>query len=268
MFSNAGAAHQWISSITTTGAVTLSQPAAADITGLGYFATGTDAANLTGTINNARLSAIPNSALANSSITISGHVVALGGSLALASGDVSGLGTFATQNYATPPAIGGTTPAAGAFTTLSASSGLAGVATASNAAAGCVGEYISSTVAAGSATPLTNGTPLNITSISLTAGDWDVSGVVGFSYGATTNVADEYANISATSGDVGYGSTTANIRAYSPSGVVPGGLNASLPITPVRFSIASTTTIFLVTEVNFSTSTAAAFGTIRARRMR
>jgi hypothetical protein len=33
---------------------------------------------------------------------------------------VSGLGTFATQNYATPPAIGGTTPAAGTFTTLSA----------------------------------------------------------------------------------------------------------------------------------------------------
>lgn len=33
-------------------------------------------------------------------------------------------GTFATQNYASPPPIGGTTPAAGAFTTLSASSTL------------------------------------------------------------------------------------------------------------------------------------------------
>jgi hypothetical protein len=33
-------------------------------------------------------------------------------------------GTFATQNYATPPAIGGTTPAAGAFTTLSATGNL------------------------------------------------------------------------------------------------------------------------------------------------
>ena len=33
-------------------------------------------------------------------------------------------GTFATQNYATPPAIGGTTPAAGAFTTLAASGNL------------------------------------------------------------------------------------------------------------------------------------------------
>jgi len=33
-------------------------------------------------------------------------------------------GTFATQNYASPPAIGGTTPAAGAFTTLGASGNL------------------------------------------------------------------------------------------------------------------------------------------------
>lgn len=34
--------------------------------------------------------------------------------------DIAGLGTFATQNFATPPAIGGTTPNTGAFTTLSA----------------------------------------------------------------------------------------------------------------------------------------------------
>lgn len=35
-----------------------------------------------------------------------------------------GLGTFATQDYATPPAIGGTTPAAGSFTTLGATGNL------------------------------------------------------------------------------------------------------------------------------------------------
>ena len=39
---------------------------------------------------------------------------------------VIGLGTFATANAATPPAIGGTTPAAGAFSTLSASSTVSG----------------------------------------------------------------------------------------------------------------------------------------------
>jgi hypothetical protein len=46
--------------------------------------------------------------------------------LAIANTDVSGLGTFATANSATPPAIGGTTPAAGAFSTLSASSTVSG----------------------------------------------------------------------------------------------------------------------------------------------
>jgi hypothetical protein len=46
--------------------------------------------------------------------------------LAIANTDVSGLGTFATANAATPPGIGGTTPAAGAFTTLSASSTVSG----------------------------------------------------------------------------------------------------------------------------------------------
>ncbi len=35
-------------------------------------------------------------------------------------------GTFATQNYATPPSIGGTTPNAGAFTTLAASGTVSG----------------------------------------------------------------------------------------------------------------------------------------------
>lgn len=46
--------------------------------------------------------------------------------LSLPQSQVTGLGTFATQNYATPPAIGGTTPAAGSFTTLSASSAVSG----------------------------------------------------------------------------------------------------------------------------------------------
>jgi hypothetical protein len=44
----------------------------------------------------------------------------------LPNASVIGLGTFATQNYATPPAIGGTTPAAGTFTTLTGTSGVIG----------------------------------------------------------------------------------------------------------------------------------------------
>lgn len=45
--------------------------------------------------------AITNAKLANNSVTISSHVLALGGTLALASGDISGLGTAAVKNVGT-----------------------------------------------------------------------------------------------------------------------------------------------------------------------
>lgn len=54
-----------------------------------------------------------------------GRLTAAGSVLiSISSAQVSGLGTFATANAAAPPAIGGTTPAAGAFTSLSASTEL------------------------------------------------------------------------------------------------------------------------------------------------
>ena len=75
---------------------------AGDVSGLAAVATSGSATDLTtGTLPNARLSAVPNSALANSSVTISGHSVALGGSVALVAGDVSGLAAVATSGSAT-----------------------------------------------------------------------------------------------------------------------------------------------------------------------
>jgi hypothetical protein len=60
----------------------------------------TNASNLaSGTLPNARLSAVPNTALANSSITIAGHAVSLGGSQTLTTSDVGILtGTSSAQN--------------------------------------------------------------------------------------------------------------------------------------------------------------------------
>lgn len=62
---------------------------------------------------------------ANVTATSNGTLTTLS-ALSLPSGQMTGLGTFATQNYASPPAIGGTTPAAGAFSTLSASGAVSG----------------------------------------------------------------------------------------------------------------------------------------------
>lgn len=62
-----------------------------------------DAAGLTsGLLPNARLSAVPNASLANSSVTISGHSLALGGSLNLAIADISGLANVALGPSSAP----------------------------------------------------------------------------------------------------------------------------------------------------------------------
>lgn len=65
----------------------------------------------------------------NSSTTILGET--MGGDCTLATATITctktngtAFGTFATQSYATPPAIGGTTPAAGTFSTLAATGAL------------------------------------------------------------------------------------------------------------------------------------------------
>lgn len=71
--------------IADTGAVTVLKT---NGIAFGYYATGTDAANLTGTLNNARLSAVPNSALANSSVTLNTHSLSLGGTLTLSTTDI------------------------------------------------------------------------------------------------------------------------------------------------------------------------------------
>ena len=142
--------------------------------------------------------------------------------------------------------------------------GIAGTATNDNADAGIVGEYVSSTVAA-SGVGLTDATFANITTISLTAGDWDVSGVVGVTTGAGTTIA--YINYgvsttSATNGALGQmGSLTTNATIAATTDFVT-------PVPTTRLSLASTTTVYLVTRVSFAVSTANAYGVIRARRVR
>jgi hypothetical protein len=163
-------------------------------------------------------------------------------------------------------------PATSAFQTLTvlglltASGGILGTTTNDNAAAGNVGEYISSTVLNPAAVPLTTGIQTNITSISLTAGDWDVWGnvglvqpsdtIIGFAYVATNSVS---ATLPTPPGNGG--STT-----YTPGSTLAG--TALIPAGVARFSLAVTTTIYLVTEVNFTVDTCSAYGFIGARRVR
>lgn len=173
----------------------------------------------------------------------------------------------ANLNFATPPAIGGTTPAAGAFTTLSATgaitpsqtAGIVGTNTNNNANAGSVGEYAEAT--AGS-TAITSATATNVTSISLTAGDWDVTGVLHVTAGTGDT-------ITAVIGGVNTTSATLNTpRVTQIFGSVTAGNSVAASPMVTRVSIASTTTVYLVGYVVHSGGTANTQGVIRARRVR
>lgn len=142
-----------------------------------------------------------------------------------------------------------------------------GIAIAQDAQAGNVGEYIASVIASGSAVSLSNGTPANMTSISLTPGDWDVCAQFTFALAVTTVVM-------LFAGSVSLGSATldaTNGRLFEvifPSGFTPGGGDMAFNVQPVRFSLNAATTIYATVQANFSTSTCSVFGLLRARRVR
>lgn len=141
-----------------------------------------------------------------------------------------------------------------------------GVTTNSNAAAGSVGEFISSTVASGSAVALTSGANINVTSISLTPGDWDVQGNVGFVPAGTTTTSAIGGAISTTSAAV---PTPPSSGGYSFLSLAsPAGASNLLPVGRTRLSLAVTTTVYLVAQSTFAVSTSGAYGFIGARRVR
>jgi hypothetical protein len=143
---------------------------------------------------------------------------------------------------------------------------LLGTNTNDSATAGNIGEFVSSTVLQASASALTTSIPLNITSISLTAGDWDISGAFYVIPAGTTTVSSLTGSISSTS-------ATQNLvpGMYVQSiftSVTPGVNPIGYTIAGTRVSLSTTTTFFLVGQSNFATSTNAGFGIIQARRVR
>jgi hypothetical protein len=169
-------------------------------------------------------------------------------------------------------AIGATTASTGAFSTITASStitpsqtsGIVGTTTNNSANAGSVGEYVSSQVTSPT-TGLTSATATNVTSISLTAGDWDVHGSFLIGPAATTIVTTIIGAISTTSATfpgLGTGYVTYLTVTH------PAGNNVGFPVPSIRVSVASTTTVYLVAQATFTISTAGVGGTIYARRRR
>jgi hypothetical protein len=151
---------------------------------------------------------------------------------------------------------------------LTPTGGIVGVANNGSPTAGQVGEVISSAVAIGSAVSLTSNTQQNVTSITLTAGDWDVYGSVLFTYGATTNLT--YVQGSTADSSASLDADERFSYAY-PSGIVPGTLipiAGACPVREVKVANGATATVYLVAQAVFTISTCAAYGKIWARRAR
>ena len=138
----------------------------------------------------------------------------------------------------------------------SSTAGIIGTTTNNSADAGSVGEVISSVVSPG--TSLTSTVSVNGTSISLTAGDWEVWGSCYFSGLTMTLLTAGISQTSATLPDVGLTGSIGGTSLQS-SNVV------ALP-QPVK--LASTTTVYMVANGTFTGACSLNRANIYARRVR
>lgn len=134
-----------------------------------------------------------------------------------------------------------------------------GVTNGSNAATGIVGEFIESAVGPVSVSTSTSPSTA-LTSITLTAGDWDISGAVQYYGSAGSTAVNIY--ITTTSGSTG---GTLGVNAVVGTGFSGNGTGlANIP--RYRQNITSTTTYYLNAWLSGSTNNC--YGYLSARRMR
>lgn len=142
--------------------------------------------------------------------------------------------------------------------------GIVGTTTNDSAGAGYVGEYLSSTNSSG--TTVSNATATNITSLSLTAGDWDVYYLLNCTPANTGVLNLVYTGISPTSVTI---DLTSGAATWFGSFIGDG--NSALVLNGSRrVSISSTTTYYLVSYHSIASGTLTTLdkGTIWARRVR
>jgi hypothetical protein len=144
-------------------------------------------------------------------------------------------------------------------------SAIIGTTTNDSAAAGMLGQYIEASAAVNTVS-LTSSTAKTITSISLTAGDWDVTGLVYYRPAASTTVSEIATCISLTNNTLDL--TPGKFADQAWFGSTFGGVDNNQNVPVVRLSLASTTTVYLVGYANFGTSTMTAGGHLGARRVR
>jgi hypothetical protein len=176
---------------------------------------------------------------------------------------ITGSQTITGQKTFVAPILGSASATSISFTSTS---GIIGTTTNDNAAAGSVGEIISSEILIGSAVSATSNNPTNVTSISLTPGDWDVFGTVWTSMpgATTTNLSTWISTTSATSPTA----PNAGKRILCGQVAVAAGSAIGQSAGYGRLSLSSTTTVYLSAVVVYTGGTGSLYGYIGARRVR
>lgn len=132
----------------------------------------------------------------------------------------------------------------------------------SSPAPGEIGEVIQSVVSTAANTAAT-GTFGNVTSIALTAGDWDITGQVEMQLNGATMTTVFVAAISINSGNT----TTDHIEGDNVTrNLPPSALGSVCTSVATRLLLAASTTVYLKALASFSAGQPQALGTIRARR--
>lgn len=138
--------------------------------------------------------------------------------------------------------------------------------------AGAIGEAIASVIPSGSSVSVTTATPVNITSIALTPGVWELSWTAFIQPAASTNVTIMQAGVGTTTGTLPLTTLTTDLPLGSivQAAAVPGSGTIPISLTSgtIRVNITANTTYYLVTSDTFTVSTLTAYGWIAGRRMR
>lgn len=236
---------------------------AVPLTGLATQAANTVLANPTGSAAVPVAHAVPSCSTANSALKYtSGTGLSCGTTFALTSGNLSQFASTTSSQLlgvlsdetGSGVAVFGTSPT---ITTPN----IVGTATNNNAAAGSVGEFLSNST---TGTNLLTNTSTNATSISLTAGDWEVDGVIAFIPAGSTVLSNLQAGITSASATI---PTTLGARSILGA-THAAGVGSTVIAPTVRMSLSSTTTVYIVAFAGVNTSTATVDGYIRARRVR
>jgi hypothetical protein len=147
--------------------------------------------------------------------------------------------------------------------------GIIGTTTNDSTGAGNVGEYKSTIVLVGGAVSLTSGAQTNICTLSLTAGDWDVWGEGWYTGGGTTVVQLVEWGVNTSSGTLNLvpNDNTSYTEILGSFTIGVSGISI-VHVAPCRISLASTTNVYLIAAITFTTSTCSAYGKLCARRRR